>query len=293
MDISAGEREVEKESPAVEVLGREIGGFNFDLFRRNQMMLGKSGTLPRMKKTGTTIVGVTYKDGVVLGADTRATNGDVIADKNCQKIHYMAPNIWCCGAGTAADTEHITEMMAGQLELLRFATGTQSRVVAAMTMLKRRLFEHQGHISAALVLGGVDVTGPHLYTIYPHGSTDKLPFVTMGSGSLAAMAVFEAGYKDDLTEEEAVLLVRAAINAGIFNDLGSGGNCDVCVINSEGARVTRGVDKKNEGSELRAKHTRPASRLIPPGATAVLKTVFEKHVTVTSEVVTESKMEDD
>ena len=30
-------------------------------------------------------------------------------------------------------------------------------------------------------------------------STDKLPYVTMGSGSLAAMAVFEAGYKDDMT----------------------------------------------------------------------------------------------
>lgn len=44
-------------------------------------------------------------------------------------------------------------------------------------------------MSAALVLGGVDVTGPHLYNIYPHGSSDKLPYLTMGSGSLAAMSV--------------------------------------------------------------------------------------------------------
>lgn len=60
-------------------------------------------------------------------------------------------------------------------------------------------FRYQGHVSAALVLGGVDVNGPHLHTIYPHGSTDELPYVTMGSGSLAAMAVFEAKYKKDLT----------------------------------------------------------------------------------------------
>lgn len=39
---------------------------------------------------------------------------------------------------------------------------------------------YQGYIGAALVLGGIDVTGPHLYSIYPHGSTDKLPYVTMG-----------------------------------------------------------------------------------------------------------------
>ena len=42
------------------------------------------------------------------------------------------------------------------------------------------MFRYQGYISAALVLGGVDPTGPKLYTIYPHGSTDSLPYVTMG-----------------------------------------------------------------------------------------------------------------
>jgi 20S proteasome subunit beta 2 len=35
--------------------------------------------------------------------------------------------------------------------------------------------------------------------IYPHGSTDTLPFATMGSGSLAAMAVFESKYKEGLS----------------------------------------------------------------------------------------------
>ena len=48
------------------------------------------------------------QDGVVLGADTRSTAGSTVADKNCEKIHYIAPNIFCCGAGTAADTENVT-----------------------------------------------------------------------------------------------------------------------------------------------------------------------------------------
>jgi len=59
-------------------------------------------------KTGTTICGVVFDGGIVLGADTRSTNGETVADKNCQKIHYIAPNIYCCGAGTAADTESLT-----------------------------------------------------------------------------------------------------------------------------------------------------------------------------------------
>ena len=44
----------------------------------------------------------------MLGADTRSTSGSTVADKNCEKIHYIAPNIYCCGAGTAADTENTT-----------------------------------------------------------------------------------------------------------------------------------------------------------------------------------------
>ena len=43
---------------------------------------------------------------------------------------------------------------------------------------------YQGYVSAALVLGGVDLNGPTLHTVYPHGSTDKLPYVTMGESVL-------------------------------------------------------------------------------------------------------------
>ncbi len=66
----------------------------------------------------------------------------------------------------------------------------------ALTPPSRR---YQGHVGAYLVIGGVDTTGAHLFTVHAHGSTDKLPYVTMGSGSLAAMAVFESGFKENMT----------------------------------------------------------------------------------------------
>lgn len=108
------------------------------------------------------------------------------------------------------------------------------------------LFKYQGHISAALILGGVDFSGPSLYTIHPHGSTDKLPFVTMGSGSLAAMGVFEAGYKVDMTRDEAIQLTIEAVSAGIFQDLGSGSNIDLTVLEKGKVDVLRNFVKPNE-----------------------------------------------
>ena len=89
------------------------------------------------------------------------------------------------------------------------------------------------------MVAGVDPTGVGLFTVHAHGSTDKLPYVTMGSGSLAAMAVFETQWKQKLTREEAVKLASDAILAGIFNDLGSGSNVDVCVITKDMTTMMR------------------------------------------------------
>ncbi|KAI0319465.1 20S proteasome subunit [Amylostereum chailletii] len=221
-------------------------GYDFSNVNRNTFLAGKGVKLPKATSTGTTIVGCLYKDGIVLGADTRATAGPIVADKNCEKIHYVTESIRCCGAGTAADTEFVTALISSNMELHSLSTGRKPRVVTAMTMLKQHLFRHQGHVGAALVLGGVDATGAHLFTIHPHGSTDKLPYVTMGSGSLAAMAVFESKWQPDLDREAAVTLVSEAIAAGIFNDLGSGSNIDVCVITQDKTDMLRNFVKPNE-----------------------------------------------
>ncbi|XP_027198434.2 proteasome subunit beta type-7-like [Dermatophagoides pteronyssinus] len=221
------------------------GGFNFENFQRNEYLKEKGYPIPKVQKTGTTIAGIIFKDGVILGADTRATSGSVVADKNCVKIHYLAKNMYCCGAGTAADTDAVTRMISSQLELLRLNTGKQVPVCVANRLIKQYLYRYQGYVGAALVLGGVDKFGPRLYSVAPHGSTDKLPYATMGSGSLAAMAVFETRWKPDLSLEDGKKLVRDAIAAGIFNDLGSGSNIDLCIITKQDVQYLRPYDEAN------------------------------------------------
>lgn len=224
-------------------------GFDFSNYARNQRIGGQ----PKTTSTGTTIVGLKFgggssgeEEGVCLGADTRATGGPIVADKNCEKIHYLTPQIRCCGAGVAADTEFVTTLMSSNLELHAYSQGRPARVVTAMTMLKQYLFRYQGHVGADLVLGGVDATGAHLFTVHAHGSTDKLPYVTMGSGTLAAMAVFESSFKENMTRKEAIALVARAIRSGISNDLGSGSNVDVAVITKSGTEMLRNYEMPNE-----------------------------------------------
>ena len=60
---------------------------------RNAFLANKGLITPKTTKTGTTICGAIFDGGVVLGADTRSTSGDIVADKNCVKIHDLAPNM--------------------------------------------------------------------------------------------------------------------------------------------------------------------------------------------------------
>lgn len=204
---------------------------------------------------------------------TRTARKFISSPRTCSKCCRIKPmfltnndliNFSCCGAGTAADTEMTTQMIASQLELHRLSTNRVVPVPCAATLLKQYLFRYQGHVSAALVLGGVDNQGPHIYSIHPHGSTDRVPYATMGSGSLAAMSVFESRWKPQMTEEEGMKLVRDGIAAGIFNDLGSGSNVDLCIIRKGSANYLRNYELSNQKGERKLDYT------YKRGATGVL-----------------------
>jgi len=266
----------------------KTGGFSFDNHPRNSKLIEKK-ILPEPKttKTGTTICGVVYNGGVVLAADTRATGGSIVFDKNCEKIHYIAPNIYACGAGTAADCEFVTNKISAELELMRLNTGRQSRVSTIATRLCQELHRYQGYIGTALIIGGVDVKGSHICSISPYGTSDYLPYIAMGSGSLDAMAIMEARYKDNLTLEEARALVMEAIEAGITHDLGSGNNLDVCVISKDKVEMFRNIKIVGKRMSSEAENYK-----FPIGDSLVYKEFTLKREKVDLEIETAAKKDD-
>lgn len=70
-------------------------------------------------------------------------------------------------------------------------------------------------------------------------------YLTLGSGSLAAMAVLETHYREGMSKEDAVNLVVAAIEAGVYFDLGSGSNVDVVVISKGKIEFHRNIKSDN------------------------------------------------
>ena len=157
----------------------------------------------------------------------------------------MAPNIFCSGAGTAADCDHVTEMIKRELEMHRLNTHSENRVQMAAGRLVNHVVRYGGHIGTYLIIGGYDVKGPQLIEVSADGNSFPFPYITLGSGSLAAMGIMETTYKDNMTQEEAKAMCIKAIEAGIYHDLGSGSNVDVCVIKKGKVEMFRNIKSDN------------------------------------------------
>lgn len=69
--------------------------------------------------------------------------------------------------------------------------------------LVSHVFRYGGHIGTYLIIGGYDVKGPQLIEVSADGNSYGFPYLTLGSGSLAAMGVIESTYKENMSEEEA------------------------------------------------------------------------------------------
>ena len=186
------------------------------------------------KKTGTTIMGLTFKNGVILAADTRSTGGPVVMNKNKKKLVCINEQMYMAGAGTAADTAAVGRMAASSLRLHAYKTGRKPLVQSAVKVISDHLFRYMGYVSAYVILAGVDYKGAHLCSIDAHGSVTAQPFVVDGSGRLAAQSMLEKYWKPNMDEGDAVECACKAVEAGVFNDLGSGSGVDLVIIRMDG-----------------------------------------------------------
>ncbi|KAM0687629.1 proteasome core particle subunit beta 2 [Conglomerata obtusa] len=218
------------------------------------------------RKTGTTIVGVTYANGIILASDTRATSGSSVSDKNIHKLHNITPCIFACGAGTAADTDRVTRYASKELTLFEKKYNKRARVDHCIRLLRNYLHSYGGQIGAALIIAGVDDKGKKLCSVSPHGYYAEVPFTALGSGSLAAMGVLENGYKKDMSRDDAVTLACEAVKAGILNDLYSGSNVDLCVITDDSK-----VEINRKYLEVSMRENEQKIKKYPAGSLKILK----------------------
>lgn len=195
-----------------------------------------SATIKNTLHTGTTTVGIVVKDAIILGADHRATEGFLVASKTAQKIHQINKNIAMTIAGSVADAQYLIDLMIAEAKLYELQMGRPPKVNAIVKILANELFRARRPTPYEVqhIVGGVDEEGPKLYDVGGDGSVIKETFTSTGSGSLYAYGVLEDAFKEELSIEDGVELVKTAIRAAISRDLFTGNGVSIFIITRDG-----------------------------------------------------------
>lgn len=193
-----------------------------------------------LMKTGTTTVGLICKDGIILGADRRASAGYMISDKRAQKVHKVNDEMALTIAGLVSDAQLLTKIIKAQMKLLEIRKGKKSTVKQAANLLAGLVYGNIRRMSmiqsiVGFLLGGKDDKGFHLYNIGIDGSLSEMEdYVCDGSGMMFATGVLEANYKKNMTLDDGIKLAIQALNTAMQRDIATGNGIDILTITKEG-----------------------------------------------------------
>jgi proteasome beta subunit len=192
-------------------------------------------------KSGTSILGIVCKEGIVMAADRRATAGNLIMSKDTQKVVKINDYLITSGTGTASDIEMLKKLAAADLRLKHLKSKVRPLVKEGANLIGMiaynniRQFTQIPFIAGTLVAGFNEDGTTELYSVEPAGSVMKIEDydANFSSGMPFILGLLERQYKKDMTIKEAVQLAVEAIKSSTQRDIGSGNAIDVFAITKD------------------------------------------------------------
>ncbi|MFJ6014207.1 proteasome subunit beta [Streptomyces sp. NPDC092952] len=179
---------------------------------------------------GTTIVATTFPGGVVLAGDRRATMGNMIAQRDIEKVfpadEYSAVGI----AGTAGLAVEMVKLFQLELEHFEKVEGAQlsleGKANRLSTMIRSNLAMAMQGLAVVPLFAGFDIDrerGRIFSYDVTGGRSEEHGYAATGSGSVFARNSMKKLYRQDLTEQDALTLVVQALYDAADDDSATGG----------------------------------------------------------------------
>ncbi len=220
----------------------EVGSGSFtDFLARTspELLPGRREPLPGhvtadLAPHGTTIVAVTHTSGVVMAGDRRATMGNVIAQRDIEKV-FQADEYSCVGiAGTAGLAVEMVRLFQVELEHYEKIEGStlslDGKANRLSTMIRNNLGAAMQGLAVVPLFAGYDLeadSSEKAGRIFSYditgGRYEEHSFYSVGSGSLFARGALKKRYRDGVDEAGAVRLCVDALYDAADEDSATGG----------------------------------------------------------------------
>lgn len=185
-------------------------------------------------RRGTATAGIVFKDGVVLVADRRISNPKLAESSSVEKIHKVDQHIGAATAGLVADARVLVDYarLTSQINRVTYNESISlEMLVRAVCDYKQQYTQFGGvrPFGTALLIGGCDDTGIHLYETDPSGSLTSFKASSIGGNRAPVMELFEQRFKPDMELEDAIMLALEGLQQSM-EDPQNLTTVEICVI---------------------------------------------------------------
>ena len=190
-------------------------------------------------KTGTTTVGISTEDGVVIATDRRASlGGRFVSNKSVTKVQQIHPTAAMTLVGSVGGAQSFIRSLRSEANLYEVRRAEPLSIHALATLAGN--FARGGPFFAINpIIGGVDEEGSHVYSVDPAGGVLQDDYTVTGSGTMVATGTIEGNYDPEMSLEEARALAIRAVNAAAERDTGSGNGVVIAEITGDGVDIDR------------------------------------------------------
>jgi proteasome beta subunit len=179
---------------------------------------------------GTTIVAATFPGGVIMAGDRRATMGNVIAQRDIEKV-FAADEYSCVGiAGSAGLAVEMVRLFQTELEHYEKIEGSplslDGKANRLATLIRSNLGMAMQGLAVVPLFAGFDLdrTQGRIFSYdVTGGRYEETAFHSVGSGSLFARGALKKLYRDDLDEQGCVTALVQALYDAADDDSATGG----------------------------------------------------------------------
>ncbi|MBM3234199.1 proteasome subunit beta [Candidatus Pacearchaeota archaeon] len=195
-------------------------------------------------KTGTSILGIVCKDGIVMAADRQVTAGNLVVGKNFRKATQINDYLVVSWTGGVSDAQLLSRIIVAELRLKELRSKQKPSVKDAASLISMLSYRSIRQFSAipsivGTLIAGVNEDGTfELYSIEPAGSIVKVEDydANFGSGMPYILGLLERQYKKDISAKEGINLALEALKSSTQRDVGSGYGIDVFTITKDGIK---------------------------------------------------------
>jgi len=187
-------------------------------------------------KRGTTSVGIKASDGVVLLVDKRVASR-LLEPQSTEKIFQIDDHIGAVTSGLVADARALVDRarVDAQVNRVVYNEPIGVEVLAKKICDHKQTFTQYGGVrpyGTALLIGGVDDEGPHLFETDPSGALLMVKATGIGSGRNAVMEVLEEKYDENANIEKTADLGLEALYKATEGKL-TVGTVEIAVVDAK------------------------------------------------------------